>query len=253
MKPNFLVEGRPTLTVMVQARTPERTIELIRRGLAGGADAFGVQVDQLDRQYHHEETLREIFSAMEGKPAYVTCYRYTSNEGLTDDELAAKMLLIARSGGALIDVVGDLFDPSACEIADSPDADIKQKELIWQIHALGAEVLVSSHTRCYRTPEQVLDIARRQAARGADISKIVITAEDEQQLIDAFRANLLLREQLTIPSLFLCGGAMCQSHRRIAPLLQNSMFLCVVEHDQLATPAQPLLSQARRIIEAVHL
>lgn len=29
MNTNFLVDGRPTLTVMIQARTPERVFELI--------------------------------------------------------------------------------------------------------------------------------------------------------------------------------------------------------------------------------
>lgn len=58
----FLVKGRPTLTVMIQAKTPERVSELIKRGLDGGADAFAIQVDQLERKYRTEERLKS-FSA----------------------------------------------------------------------------------------------------------------------------------------------------------------------------------------------
>ena len=48
MTAKFLRKDRPTLTCMVQARTGERILELIEKGLDGGADAFGVQLEQLE-------------------------------------------------------------------------------------------------------------------------------------------------------------------------------------------------------------
>ena len=35
---------------MIQARTPERASELIKKGLDGGTDAFAIQIDQLERE-----------------------------------------------------------------------------------------------------------------------------------------------------------------------------------------------------------
>jgi hypothetical protein len=50
----------------------------------------------------------------------------------------------------------------------------------------------------------------------------------------------MLKRNLKIPFLFLSGG---QSYliRRIGGEIGCCMYLCVVEHDELATPAQPLL------------
>ena len=48
---SFLGHDRPLLTVMVQAETPERIMELIDRARPKGADAFGMQLCQLQPQF----------------------------------------------------------------------------------------------------------------------------------------------------------------------------------------------------------
>ena len=252
MKTQFLLADRPTVTVMVQARTPKRAVELIGRGLDGGADAFGVQLEQLEREYHTPQVLTELFRAAGGKPIYVTNYRTGMNEGRTDADLTSELLLAADCGATLIDIMGDLYCPNAKQLTDDLEAVDKQMELIGRLHQKGTEVLVSSHTFCFETAERVMAMVAEQHSRGADICKVVTAAGTPTELAENFCASTELA-RLEYPSLFLCVGEYCGRHRRIAPLLSNSLFLCVTEHDELATPAQPLLKDARRLADTVFI
>lgn len=248
----FLVKGRPTLTVMIQAKTPERVSELIKRGLDGGADAFAIQVDQLERKYRTEERLKKLFGQMNGKPVYVTDYRGNMNEGMTDGELADELLMLARCGASLVDVMGDFYCPSKDEIALNSEADAKQRRLIEKIHSYGAEVLMSSHTYRYLTADEVLKIAKTQSQRGADIIKIVTAADTEEELYNNFGTTARLKNEINKPFLYLCAGKLCKKHRLMAPIITNDIYLCVVEQDEFSTPAQPLLKTAKQIVDLVY-
>ena len=48
MNCRFLQNHRPTLTMMIQARTPDRVLELIEKGIKGSTDAFGLQIEVLE-------------------------------------------------------------------------------------------------------------------------------------------------------------------------------------------------------------
>lgn len=247
----FLVEGRPTLTCMIQARTPERISELIKRGLDGGTDTFAIQIDQLERKYRTEECFRKLFGEMNGKPVYVTDYRSNMSEGMSDSELEKELLMLARCGASLVDVMGDFYRPSKDEIALDSDTDAKQRSLIEKIHSLGAEVLMSSHTYRYLTEDEVLKIAKTQSDRGADIVKIVAAAGNAEELYKNFEITARLKNEINKPFLYLCCGAMCKKHRLLAPLITNDIYLCVAEQDEFSTPAQPLLGTAKKIVNSV--
>ena len=72
----------------------------------------------------------------------------------------------------------------------------------------------------------------------------------EKEQIENLRIINLLKENLNIPFLFLCGG---ESHfvRRIGGELGCCMYLAVHEHDELATPAQPLLRDMKLIVSGI--
>lgn len=248
----FLVEGRPTLTVMIQARTPGRASELIQKGLAGGADAFAMQMDQLERKYRTEPCYQKLLEEMNGKPLYVTDYRTNMSKGMSDEELAEELLVLAKCGAVLIDVMGDLYGPSKDEIATKPEADAKQRALINKIHSYGAEVLMSSHTYRFLTVDEVLKMAKIQADRGADIIKIVTAANTEKELYHNFEITARLKRELEKPFLFLCTGEYCKKHRLMAPMMTNDIFLCVAEHDKFSTPAQPLLKTAKQFVNFMY-
>lgn len=247
MKLTFLEFDKPTITTMVQADNPRRIKELIDKSLPQGAEAFGMQFCRMKPEFRNKEIYRELFSYTD-KPVYVTNYRHGYNEGQTDRQLAEGLLELADCGATLCDVMGDMFDKQADELAVDETAIKKQMELINELHKKNAEVLMSSHVLKFTPAQRVLEIALEHQKRGADISKIVTGAESMEQQIENLRIINLLKENLKIPFLFLCGGV-CQVLRRVGGKLGCCMYLCVYEHDELATASQPLLKNIKAIRE----
>ena len=246
---SFLGHDKPLYTVMVQADNPDRIEELVKASLPEGADAFGMQLCQMKPEYRTRDVYRRIFSCTEGKPIYITNYRIGRNEGKSDEKLAEELLELAECGATLCDVMGDFFDPTEGELrelSEDPTAVKRQMELIDALHARGAEVVMSSHVIKFISEEQVLRVARAHEARGADICKIVVDAQSMEEQIENLRLITLLKKELKIPFLFLCCGE-CNLLRRIGGEVGCCMYLCVHEHDELATPAQPLLTSLKTI------
>ena len=207
-----------------------------------GADAFGIQFCKLKAEYRNVETYKALFKSARGLPAYVTNYRHSENTGKGDDNLADELLELADCGAVLCDVMGDYFDSCPGELTMNENAIKKQMNLIDELHKRGAEVLMSSHVLKFTPADEVLKIAKEHERRGADISKIVVGAENMAEQIENLRIINLLKENLSIPFLFLSGGE-CKIMRRIGGELGCCMYLCVAEHDELATPAQPLIKE----------
>lgn len=246
MKKTFLKNDKPILTTMVQADNPDRIKELIEKSLPEGAEAFGMQFEQMKQEYRNAETYKSLFEFAKDKPVYVTNYREKQNEGKTDEQLAKELLELADCGGTLCDVMGDLFDKQHDEVAVSEEAISKQMKLIDDLHNKGAEVLMSSHVLNFTPAERVLEIALEHQKRGADICKIVTGADTMEQQIENLRIINLLKENLKIPFLFLCSGK-CHILRRIGGELGCCMYLTVYEQDAFSTAAQPLLRNVKAI------
>ena len=247
MKLDFLTNYRPTVTVMIQSETAANAINTIRNAVYEGADAFGLQICRLA----HEERkhLEEIYSSSAGRLFYITNYRYGYNEGLSDEECMQGLLEGLRMGGTLADVMGDVFDRSPDELTRKPEAINRQKKLIDEIHEMGKEVLMSSHVLRYAAAEEVLEIAYEHQKRGADISKIVTAANNEDEEAENIRITSLLKRELKIPFLFLTGGSHNKIHRLVSPLLGSCMSLCVQQYDELATKSQPPLRFVRFVTD----
>ena len=248
MKPTFLNRENPLLTVMIQTTDPAYAIRTIHRAIPAGADAFGLQTERLLHEHRNEETYRRIFEEMEDKPSYVTNYRSGANAGADDDTVAGGLLLAARAGGTLIDVMGDLYSKHPDELTDDKKAIDRQRRLIDTLHNYGAEVLMSSHVLRFTPAERVLEIAKAQEERGADIVKIVTGAEDDLQQAENLKMVAMLKKELKVPFLYLSGGK-CEVLRRVGPMLGCCMWLCVYEHNELSTKAQPVLSKLMSIRE----
>ena len=246
MKKSFLNCDSPLLTVMLQCEYPEVAIGRIRNANMLGADAYGLQIESLKPEYQNPETLKRIFAEMVNRPCYVTQYRGKNNTGLTDEELAERLVMAAESGAILCDVMGDMFCKHPEELTDNEEAINKQMELIERLHDIGAEVLMSSHLYKFAPAERVLEIALEQKHRGADVIKIVTAADNMEQQIENLRITNLLKNELGAPFLFLSGGV-SSLHRRLGIRLGCTMALCVYEHDHLSTPTQPLLSTMKNI------
>ena len=246
MKKSFFEYDKPLLTTMVQADNPDRIKELIDKSVPEGAEAFGMQFEQMNPEYRTKEVYNDLFAYAKDKPIYVTNYRSSKNEGKSDKQLADELLELADCGADLCDVMGDCFDRQPDELAVDKTAIEKQKELIKKIHDKGAKVLMSSHVLKYIPAGRVLEIALEHQKRGADICKIVTGADTMEQQIENLKIINMLKENLKIPFLFLCGGE-CGILRRIGGEIGCCMYLCVHEYDALATPQQPLLTRVKAI------
>lgn len=248
MKDSFFGRNEPLITVMAQADNPERIKELMDKSVPEGAEAFGIQFEQLESRYRNTSVYKDLFTHSKEKPVYVTNYRYAKNEGKTDDQLSDELLELAECGADLCDMMSDYFDPQPGEITYDKAAVKKQKNLIEKLHGKGAKVLMSSHIFSFTTAKEVLKIALEQQIRGADMCKIVVGAENMEQQLENLKIINMLKEKLDIPFLFLSSGE-CRILRRIGGEVGCCMYLCVYEYDKLATPQQPLLRNIKNIRE----
>ena len=238
--------GKAILTVMVQADNPQRIKELMDKSAPDGAEAFGVQLEQLENIYRSKEIYKDIFTYAKDKPLYVTNYRTEKNIGKTDEELTEGILEAADCGADLCDIMGDYFDPQPDEITYDETAVEKQKALIDKLHDRGAGVLISTHIKKFISVDDILKIALSHQSRGADISKIVVGADNMEQQLENLKAVNSLKERLEIPFLLLSVGE-CSILRRIGGELGCCMYLCVYEQDAFSTPQQPLLKKIKVI------
>lgn len=239
MKPTFLGHEKPLKTVMIIKRTPTEIIDEIALAKASGADALGFQLEKLLPEYRTEECYKAIFHAAGDYPTYFTFYR--SSE-CTDEQIAEELKKMIKCGGTIADIMGDLFCRTEGELTDNAEAIEKQKKLIDEIHALGGEVLMSSHVLKYTPSDRVMEIANAHKERGADICKIVTNSENDTQQIDNLMIIDRLKRELGLPFLYLCGGN-CDILRRFGGRFGCCMWLCVYRHDDLAVKTQPTIVQ----------
>ncbi|MBQ8409897.1 MAG: type I 3-dehydroquinate dehydratase [Clostridia bacterium] len=243
MKATFLQYQKPLLCCMIPENTPDRAISAIMNAHYDGAEAFGFQLEGWKPEHLGEETLRQVFKYCLGKPIYVTSYRHHSNEGKTDDECAEVLFTAIRAGATLVDVMADFYDPQPYEITYNEEAVAKQKALIEKLHAAGAEVLMSSHTHTHIDEDGLVQYAKAQRERGADICKIVNFDTSEADTDENFRAILRIKREVGGKFLFLCSGGNCHQLRQIGPSLGVCMWLCV----QNAVREQPQLRAMKQV------
>ncbi|MDY4582556.1 MAG: type I 3-dehydroquinate dehydratase [Candidatus Faecousia sp.] len=248
MKKSFLNREKPWLTLLFRPKSADIALDTIHRAISDGVEAFCLQTEALCPEDRNPETYRKLFAAMGERPVYTTNYRQDSNEKASDEQIAAGLLELAHCGATVCDVMGDLFDPQPGEMTVNPAAVKKQEQLIDELHAAGAEVLMSCHVFRFTPAEEVLEIARNQQSRGVDIVKIVTGADTMEQQLENLRITHLLKQELKVPFLFLSGG-MCEIHRRIGPMLGCCMYLCSLDDSVEPKPFQPMLRKTKQIWE----
>ena len=249
MKRTFLGHDKPLLVNMLIENSVEECVATIRNAIYEGADAFGMHLCKFPKQYHNLEALKTIFNYAEDKPILTMNYRRYLNEGVKDEELVKEQLMALDAGATMCDIMADMFDPSPLEITYNNAAIEKQKRLIDEIHKKGGEVLMSSHTWQFYNTEQAVAHAKEVEKRGADMVKIAMRADTEDELLEAIRTTSALKNELKIPFLYVCMGQYGKMHRVIAPMFGSSMILCVQKYDVLAHKEQPLLKATKAVLD----
>ena len=246
-KATFLEYDKPLLCAVVQDRSPQEMNVTINNSLYDGAEAFCIQLEILKPEYRNEQTLKEIFSACRGLPIYITSYRKYFSEHLTDDDCAELLLLGAKCGATLCDVPGDFYCPEPHELTEDIAAIAKQKKLIERIHALGCEVLMSSHLHGFYDEKEVNRIALAQRERGADVVKIVNFATTEEEFLQNVQICTRLKRVLNCPYLYLASGEYGRFIRQTGGKLGCCMYLGVERYHTGSFVEQPILRSLKVI------
>ncbi|MBI4979309.1 MAG: type I 3-dehydroquinate dehydratase [Spirochaetes bacterium] len=249
MRPSFLKLSQPYLAAIVVEATPNACMANIRNAEHEGAQGFMLDMATLPPEHRTPAILEQIIKST-GRPVMPLVYRAGHMPAgiFTEEQRAGEMFKALDAGAAGCDVMGDLYDPSPRELTRNPDAVQKQKKLIEKIHAMGGEVLMSSHMPVSLTAEETLEHMQRMQERGVDIAKIVVTADTEEEFIESQRATVLLKRKLTVPFVHLCNGKFGRLQRFVAPLLGASLTFGIREYNELSLGIQPTVRSARTVL-----
>jgi 3-dehydroquinate dehydratase len=157
-----------------------------------------------------------------------------------------------EAGAVIVDVMADLYDPSPRQISYNSEAAARQMELIKKIHSMGAQVVMSAHTRSFLNFEETLAILQAMEQRGADIVKIVNTADTPDELAETIRTTMLLKEKLNKPFIHLCSGKYRYPHRFFGSTLGASLVFGVHSYNNPYTFPQPTLRSLRQCLDSMN-
>ncbi len=251
MRASFFNRDSTLITALVtQEGSVKKVLNRISKAATIGADAIAIELGCLPPESRTQDNFRLFMDAAPKLPFMFILYRNDKWLG-ADDEARQKYLLEAVSAGAeVVDVMGDLFAPAPLELTFDAEAIEKQKALISEIHARGGKVIMSSHIYDQaRSAEQVLEHLHEQESRGADILKIVTPVNSGEELLEAFRATMLLHQQMDKPFVHLCNGKFSRPHRFLGPKLGSAIAFAVFAE----TPkSQPTIRQLKRVLRNIH-
>ncbi len=251
MRFSFFDQPSPVITAIMAGETPQEFIAEARNAEFDGAGAICAELNYLKPEFRNYDSLKGMIDAVD-LPFMFVFYR-NDKWGESNDEQRQEVLLTAAEAGAsMIDVMGDLYDPSPMELTLNPQAIDKQKRLIDKIHGKGAQVVISSHMPCARTTEQVLEHMQEVASRGPDVVKIVTTANTEDELAEALKTTLTLKRELKLPFIHLCNGKFSRPHRFMGPVLGISIMFTVHRYREKYGYNQPTIKAMKAVLENTH-
>jgi 3-dehydroquinate dehydratase len=251
MKPSFLTQPPPVMTGIFAGQTPQELIAEARTAEFAGARGIAIDLSDVMPEFRNRASLKPVIDSVH-LPFMFFFYRNDRQQNLDDNARQDVLLAAADAGAAMIDVMGDLYDPSPTELTHDAEAIDKQKRLIDAIHRRGVDVVMSSHLSCSQTTEQVLRHAQELKSRGPDVVKIVTCIDTDNELAEAFRTTLALKRELKTPFIHLCSGAFSRPHRFLCPALGVSIFFAVPRYDPRYGMAQPTLTAMKAVLDNLH-
>ena len=238
------------ITGIMGGDTPDSLIAQIRTADYEGADGICIDLAFLKPEFRNADTFRSVISSAPHMPFMFYVYRGDRFSQYKTDESRQVVLLDAVKAGAhIVDVMGDLYDPSPRECTHSPEAIKKQMELIDRIHEAGAQVVMSSHTGEFMTGDEVLAQLQEFDRRGADVLKLVQSVNSDDELSEAIRTTIRLRRELKKPFIHLCGGSHSRLHRFLGPELGVSITFAIARYDERWPMFQPTIRAMKTVFD----
>jgi 3-dehydroquinate dehydratase len=249
-KPLFSQQKLPMLLTSLRDPDAGKTICTMRNAIYDGTDGFLIHLEALRADDMSEDALRKMIAYACDKPLYTMNYRSQDN-GKSDEQLMDEQVTAVKAGASMIDMMGDTFDPSLHELTLDATAIGKQRQVIDTVHALGGEVLISSHTGVHMTTDEVLQHARALEAHGADFIKIVTSVRSEEEAVDAMKTTTVVSKALSVPFLHICTGQYGKLHRAIGPMLGCCFALCVQQYTEAGHKEKPLLRAEKLVFDNI--
>lgn len=251
MKRSFLNQPAPVITAIMDGQTPQELIAESRNAEFDGAGGIAIDLSDLKPEFRNRDALRTVTEAV-ALPFMFFFYRNDKQQSLGDDARQEVLLAAADAGAAMIDVMGDLYDPSPLELTRNAAAIGRQRQLIDRLHDKGVEVVLSSHMACSRTTAQVMEHLQELASRGADVVKIVTTVDTDEELAEALHTTMVLQRELHKPFIHLCNGKLSRPHRFFGPALGLAIAFAVHRYEPRYGMTQPTIRAMKAVLDNLH-
>ena len=121
MKHSFFNRQNAAVALLYSPQSISEAVGLARAGEMDGADAIAVELQKLPLDQRTEENFRAVINSVQLPFMFID---YRSDLFLKADDEARQeyLLLAAKCGAEVIDVMGDLYDPAPFELTRNPAA-----------------------------------------------------------------------------------------------------------------------------------
>ena len=256
----------PALAGVIREKTAKSAIAEIKNCKYSGADMIDLHLSCLENA--EIDYLKSIISSS-NLPVLALNYNKTydwENCGFSEEERAQSFLNAVKAGAAGVDIQSYTFHQESAsgffgedkysftkgnpkEIVTDDNIINKQCEFIEKIHSMNAEVLLSCHPGVSMNTEQIVDLALFLEKRNPDIIKIVTPANNEDELIESFKAMVTLKREVKTKVSYHANGKGGSLSRIINPILGGQIIFCVDRFNSGSTMEQLDLKTVRTIID----
>lgn len=259
----------PAIAGVIRQKKVSAAIAEIKNCMYDGADMIDLHLSCLEA--NDVDTLRRIVDSSK-LPILALNYNKTvdwNNANLSEEERTATFLTAVEAGAAGVDIQGYTFHaPSKDEFCGEDkysftkgnpkevvtDSVIisKQSEFIETVHSKGAEVLLSCHPGIVMNSTQVVELALFLEKRNPDIIKIVTSATNEDEMLEAIKTILLLKKEVQTPVSYHANGKFGGLTRILNPALGGQIAFCVDRFSETSTKEQLDLKTAKTTIDCLN-
>lgn len=256
----------PALAGVVRCKEIMEAIAEIKNCMYSGADMIDLHMSCLDSS--DTESLRAIIASSK-LPVLALNYNTFLDwqpAGLTEEERVDSFLRAVEAGADGVDIQGYTFDVASktafCgedkysftkgnpkEIVTDDKIISKQCDFIENVHGKGAEVLLSCHPGIPMNSTQVVELALFLEKRNPDIIKIVTIANNEEEMLEAVKAMLLLKKEVKTSVSYHAGGNFGGLTRILNPVLGGQIAFCVDRFSLGSTMEQLDLKTSRSVVD----
>ncbi|MFA5561517.1 MAG: type I 3-dehydroquinate dehydratase [Eubacteriales bacterium] len=275
MKNRSLLQQPPPICIAsIRQPTKDLAISNILNAQAHGARGINLHLSFLDEQYQNYDSIKEIISYTTVSAAILNYSVKLDGSVMSwsDEERLALSMEGLRAGGDVIDIQGYSFDPDAKafytkenpfasgysfldahpkEVTLSARAIEQQCALIEAVHAMGKEVLLSTHAGVPLDRDRLTELCLYLEKRHPDIIKIVTLANTEEEMFETFHSIRQLQKEIRTPVHLHASGKYGPMTRIICPILGSKFVFCNDEVRPGVDYTQPNLALSVRIMDAV--